>query len=225
MRHRLLLTLCLITTLGHGAEQTSDKTSDSGAHDLGYSLGASLGARLHEEVPGLQLDALLEGLRQAYQGKPLALSDERMAQILAEHDAQELAATAEPQTEKALGAEQAFMTMEKAKPGVRALANGILITELKPGSGALATSSGRVQVAYKGTLPDGSVFDENAQPQWFRLDSVIEGWREGMQGMPVGATWRLVIPSALAYGAQGAGDIIAPYTPLTFEVQLLGVAD
>jgi peptidylprolyl isomerase/FKBP-type peptidyl-prolyl cis-trans isomerase FklB len=43
--------------------------------------------------------------------------------------------------------------------------------------------------------------------------------------MLVGAKWRLVIPSALAYGAQGAGDVIAPYTPLTFEIELLGVAD
>jgi len=54
---------------------------------------------------------------------------------------------------------------------------------------------------------------------------VISGWRVALQEMPVGAKWRLVIPSAQAYGAEGAGDLIAPYTPLVFEVELLGTAD
>jgi hypothetical protein len=54
------------------------------------------------------------------------------------------------------------------------------------------------------------VFDQNSQPQWFSLDSVISGWRSALQQMPVGAKWRLVIPSAQAYGADGAGDLIAP---------------
>lgn len=221
MQHRMWLPLCLFTTLAHAA----DPAPATSPHDLGYSLGASLGTRLHDEVPGLQLDALIEGLRQAYKGEPLALSEARIEQILTEHDAQLAASSAQPQSEKALSAEHDFLVAEKARPGVRALPNGILITELKAGTGDTAKASGRVQVTYKGMLPDGSVFDENSQPQWFRLDSVIEGWRDGMQGMPVGAKWRLVIPSALAYGAQGAGDVIAPYTPLTFEVELLGVAD
>lgn len=221
MPYRMLLPLCLLSPLALAA----DPAPATSPHDLGYSLGASLGTRLHDEVPGLQLDALIEGLRQAYQGQPLALSDERIEQILAEHDTQVAASNAQPQSEKALGAERDFLATEKAKPGVRALPDGILITELKAGSGNAAKGNGRVQVTYKGMLPDGTVFDENSQPQWFRLDSVIEGWREGMQGMPTGAKWRLVIPSSLAYGAQGAGDVIAPYTPLTFEVELLGVAD
>ena len=58
---------------------------------------------------------------------------------------------------------------------------------------------------YRGQLADGSVFDESDGPQWFRLDSVIAGWRDALQEMPVGAKWRLVIPSAQAYGAEGAG--------------------
>jgi FKBP-type peptidyl-prolyl cis-trans isomerase len=219
MRHPLLLPLCLFATLANAA----DPAPAANPHDLSYSLGASLGSRLHDEVPGLQLDALIDGLRQAYKGEPLALSDERIERILAEHDAKVAATTAQPQSEKALQAERDFLASEKAKPGVRALPDGILISELKAGTGDKAQATSRVQVTYKGMLPDGTVFDENAQPQWFALDSVIEGWREGMQGMPVGAKWRLVIPSAQAYGAQGAGEVIPPYSPLTFEVELLGV--
>ena len=78
---------------------------------------------------------------------------------------------------------------------------------------------------YVGRLADGSVFDQSETPQWFGLDSVISGWRVALQEMPVGAKWRLVIPSTQAYGAEGAGDLIAPYAPLVFEIELLDSRD
>jgi len=224
MSRYVLMSLFLLLPLAHAAE-TATSAND---HDLAYSLGASLGERLRQEVPDLQLPALIEGLQRAYQGKPLALKDERIEQILRDHDASMAQAEdtppPEPQSEVAMSTEQRFLDSEKAKPGVRVLEDGILLTELTPGNGAKPTTSDRVQVRYVGRLPDGTIFDQNSQPQWFRLDSVIAGWTSALQGMPVGAKWRLVIPSAQAYGAEGAGDLIDPYTPLVFEIELLGVA-
>ena len=219
MSRYLFLSLCVFFSVA----QADEKTSANNAHDLAYSLGASLGERLRQEVPDLQLQALLEGLQQAYQGKPLALKDEQIEQILAEHEARIAEQPALPQSEAALEKEQRFLTEEKARPGVRELADGVLLTELTPGTGAKAGPDGKVQVLYVGRLPDGTVFDQNSQPQWFSLDSVISGWRSALQNMPVGAKWRLVIPSSQAYGAEGAGDLIAPFTPLVFEVELRGV--
>ncbi len=204
--------------------QAAEKTAENDAHDLAYSLGASLGERLRQEVPDLQLQALIEGLQQAYQGKPLALKDAQIEQILADHEAQVALQPAAPQSEEALEKEQRFLTEEKARPGVHELADGVLMTELTPGTGAKAGPNGKVQVVYIGRLPDGTVFDQNSQPQWFSLDSVITGWRSALQNMPVGAKWRLVIPSEQAYGADGAGDLIAPFTPLVFEVELRGAS-
>ena len=218
MSRYFFLSLCVCFSVAQAAE----KTTPNEAHDLAYSLGASLGERLRQEVPDLQLQALLDGLQQAYQGKPLALKDEQIEQILAEHEAQVAEQPALPQSEVALEKEQRFLTEEKAKPGVRELADGILLTELAPGTGAKAGPDGKVEVLYVGRLPDGTVFDQNSKPQWFSLDSVISGWRSALQNMPVGAKWRLVIPSAQAYGADGAGDLIAPFTPLVFEVELRG---
>ncbi|OOG12929.1 FKBP-type peptidyl-prolyl cis-trans isomerase [Pseudomonas sp. C9] len=218
MSRYLFLSLCVIFSVA----QADEKTAAKNAHDLAYSLGASLGERLRQEVPDLQLQALLEGLQQAYQGKPLALKGEQIDQILAEHEAQLAEQPALPQSEAALEKEQRFLTEEKAKPGVRELADGVLLTELTPGTGAKAGPNGKVQVLYIGRLPDGTVFDQNSSPQWFSLDSVISGWRSALQNMPVGAKWRLVIPSSQAYGADGAGDLIAPFTPLVFEVELRG---
>ncbi len=222
MSRYLFLVLGLAVSVAHAGEQPPSKTVAQDAHDLAYSLGASLGERLRQEVPDLQVQALIEGLKQAYQGKPLALDNARIEQILAQHEAQSEADAQVPQSEKALAAEQQFLTREKAAKGVRELADGILLTELTPGSGAKPGMDDQVQVNYVGRLPDGTVFDQNTQPQWFRLGSVISGWRSALQQMPVGAKWRLVIPSAQAYGADGAGELIAPYTPLVFEIELLG---
>ncbi|WP_191490111.1 FKBP-type peptidyl-prolyl cis-trans isomerase [Pseudomonas sp. FEN] len=221
MPRYFLLSLCVFWSLA----QAAPEVGDDDAHDLAYSLGASLGERLRQDAPDLQIKALLDGLRQAYQGKPLALKAERIQQILAAHDAQVAQDAAKPQSEIALEAERKFLAEEKAKADVHELADGILMTELTPGSGEKVAANGKVQVRYVGRLPNGTVFDQNRQPQWFRLDSVINGWRTALPGMSVGAKWRLVLPSAQAYGAEGAGDLIAPYTPLVFEIELLRVAN
>ncbi|MFB3302323.1 FKBP-type peptidyl-prolyl cis-trans isomerase [Pseudomonas sp. AMR01] len=223
MSRYLFLMLGLAISVANASAQASSKTAEQDPHDLAYSLGASLGERLRQEVPDLQVQALLDGLKQAYQGKPLALDNARIEQILAIHEAQTAAAAEVPQSEKALAGEQQFLAREKAASGVRELADGILLTELTPGTGSKPLASDEVQVKYVGRLPDGTVFDKSTQPQWFRLDSVISGWSSALQQMPAGAKWRLVIPSAQAYGADGAGELIPPYTPLVFEIELLGI--
>ncbi|MGO4001437.1 FKBP-type peptidyl-prolyl cis-trans isomerase [Pseudomonas fluorescens] len=218
MSRLLFLPLCVVFSMAQAAE----KNPQNDAHDLAYSLGASLGERLRQEVPDLQIQALLEGLQQAYQGKPLALDDRRIEQLLAAHEARMAEQPNQPKS--ALQEEQRFLTTEKARPGVTVLADGILLTKWVAGHGDTAGAHGKVQVRYIGRLPDGSVFDQNDQAQWFSLDSVIPGWRTALKDMPVGAKWRLVIPSAQAYGAEGAGDLIAPFTPLVFEVELLDIS-
>ena len=222
MSRYLFLVLGLAIGVANAGEQVPSKTTAPDPHDLAYSLGASLGERLRQQVPDLQIQALLDGLKQAYQGKPLALDDARIEQILAQHEAQNAADAEAPQSEKALAAEQQFLAKEKSGSGVRELSDGILLTELAPGNGSKPLATDEVQVNYVGRLPDGTVFDKSTQPQWFRLDSVISGWSSALQQMPVGAKWRLVIPSAQAYGADGAGELIPPYTPLVFEIELLG---
>ncbi|UVJ44196.1 FKBP-type peptidyl-prolyl cis-trans isomerase [Pseudomonas sp. LS1212] len=221
MSRHLLLSFFLLLPLAHADE----KMNAASPHDLAYSLGASLGERLRQEVPDLELQALLDGLQQAYQNKPLALSNARIEEVLRQHEALANQAAIDGQAENLLAAERRFLANEKARAGVRELANGILLTELKPGAGARPAGGGKVQVRYVGKLPDGTVFDQSSEAQWFRLDSVIGGWQSALPQMPVGAKWRLVIPSAQAYGAEGAGDLIAPYTPLTFEIELLGIGD
>ena len=205
-----LLLICLLAPLAQ---------ADNHAQDLAYSLGVKLGERLRTEVPDLELQALLDGLRQAYRDEPLALDAARIEELLAEHEAE--LADAPKKMEKAKAAEQRFLASEKAKAGVHVLQDGVLMQELRPGSGRKPGPKDRIQVRYIGFLADGSQFDESQTAQWFRLVSVIAGWRSALQQMPVGAQWRLVIPSAQAYGEEGAGDLIPAYSPLVFELELL----
>ncbi|MHA6162683.1 FKBP-type peptidyl-prolyl cis-trans isomerase [Pseudomonas sichuanensis] len=219
MPRYLMLGLCLAAPL---ALATPESNNDN---DLAYSIGASLGERLRQEVPGLQLDALVEGLRQAYQGEPPRVAKSRMQALLQQHDEQASAAAEQARVDTLLAAEKRFMAAERARAGVHELPEGILYSELASGAGAQPKASGSVQVRYVGKLPDGTVFDQSEKPQWFKLGSVIEGWQVALPRMKAGSKWRLVIPSAQAYGAEGAGDLIAPYTPLVFEIELLAVAD
>ena len=106
--------------------------------------------------------------------------------------------------------------------------------DLTVGAGPAAMSGQLVTVDYTGwlydaTAPDnkGAMFDTTAggQPFTFRLGSgqVIPGWEQGIAGMRVGGTRRLIIPPELAYGSQGFGALIPPNATLIFEVDLISI--
>ncbi len=99
---------------------------------------------------------------------------------------------------------------------------------LTQGSGRAATVGSKVAVHYRGTLEDGSVFDESygrGDPLRFQIGQgqVIPGWEQGIEGMQEGEKRRLTIPPDLAYGEQGAGDVIPPGATLIFEVELMNI--
>jgi peptidylprolyl isomerase len=108
------------------------------------------------------------------------------------------------------------------------LKSGLKYIDIEAGSGPAAVSGKAVTVHYTGTFPNGKKFDSSLdrnEPFTFKLGAgqVIKGWDEGVSGMRIGGKRRLLIPSALAYGKRGAGNVIPPDAELCFEVELLGV--
>jgi peptidylprolyl isomerase len=103
------------------------------------------------------------------------------------------------------------------------------IEDLVVGDGDEATAGKKVSVHYVGvSFATGAEFDASwnrGQPFEFKLGKgqVIPGWDAGVQGMRVGGRRKLTIPSAMAYGARGAGSVIKPHEPLVFVVDLLSV--
>ena len=105
-------------------------------------------------------------------------------------------------------------------------ASGLKYEDTKVGTGPEAKAGQTAVVHYTGWLTNGTKFDsskDRGQPFTFPLGGgrVIKGWDEGVQGMKVGGTRKLTIPSNLGYGAQGAGGVIPPNATLVFEVDLL----
>ena len=106
------------------------------------------------------------------------------------------------------------------------LISGVKIVHTVVGTGAMPTATERVKVHYRGTLPNGVEFDSSyteGSPAVFPLNKVIRCWTQALQHMKVGGKATLSCPAELAYGAKGAGDTIPPNTPLTFDVELLGI--
>ena len=108
------------------------------------------------------------------------------------------------------------------------MAQELLIEDLELGDGTEVMQNDRVTVHYTGWLTDGTKFDssvDRATPFEFVVGAhmVIRGWDEGLLGMKVGGKRKLTIPSEMAYGERGAGDVIPPNATLVFEIQLLDV--
>ena len=121
--------------------------------------------------------------------------------------------------------ENDFLTKNLRKEGVNQTESGLQYVILEAGNDVKPTLKDTVLVRYKGTLPDGSVFDETAEgadPVSFTLGQVIAGWAEGLQLIGEGGKINLVIPSRLAYGENGNRGI-EPNTPLTFDVEMVEV--
>ena len=122
---------------------------------------------------------------------------------------------------------QAFLAAYKQKDGVKVLDNGIEYRVLATGSGKghKATWASTVVVRYKGSLIDGTVFDQTKpedKPAEFELNSVVKGWQEIVPLMRNGDKWEIVLPPEFAYGREGKPPI-KPDQVLIFEIELIDI--
>lgn len=121
---------------------------------------------------------------------------------------------------------QAFLADYKKKEGVKVLDNGIAYRVLKPGpgTGRHPTWASTVVVRYKGSLVDGTVFDQGDgdKPSQFELTQLVKGWQEFVPLMHIGDKWEVVLPPEYGYGREGKGPI-KPDQVLIFEIELVDI--
>jgi FKBP-type peptidyl-prolyl cis-trans isomerase FklB len=123
---------------------------------------------------------------------------------------------------------EAFLSTNKEKAGVIVTPSGLQYEVIKMGTGSKPTAEQTVKVLYTGSLVDSTIFDQNVDrnaPAELQVNAVIPAWSEALQLMPVGSIFKLYIPTDLAYGANGAGDVIPPFAALIFEVELLEIVN
>lgn len=194
-----------------------------------YIIGLNLGQSLTSQDVPVTADLIIQGLRDGLSGATPLLTPEEIQAAMQEFQQQLM--TAQQSKMQAVGetnmkASQTFLDQNKAKAGVKTTASGLQYEVINEGSGESPKPTDRVTVHYRGTLPDGTVFDssyDRNQPATFPVNGVIPGWVEALQLMKPGAKYKLVIPPALAYGEKGAGGQIGPNQALVFDVELISV--
>ena len=204
-------------------------TLDTQQKKVSYAIGLNLGKTLKAQEVAADYDSLTRGVKDGLAGTSL-LDDKQLEETMATFQKEMQAKMQTKMTEegqKNQDAGKAFLAETEKKPGVQKTASGLLYEIVTAGDGPKPASTDTVKVHYRGTLIDGKEFDSSYkrnQPAVFPVNSVITGWHEALQLMPVGSKWKLYIPSDLAYGPQGAaGGAIPPNAVLLFDVELLSI--
>ena len=196
------------------------------AQQYSYAIGQQIGGSVKSgEIPGLSVDAVVQGLRDALEGAESKLTDEQIAAAMTELQNTMQAAAAAAAQEK-LEAGRSFLEENKSAEGVTTTESGLQYKIETAGEGANPTAEDTVSVHYEGRLLDGTVFDssfQRGQPATFGVGQVIPGWTEVLQLMAPGAKWQVWIPSELAYGERGAGEDIGPHEVLNFTIELIEI--
>lgn len=226
----LALVVCLtVPTLGFAANETPAGELKTFQERLSYSMGHDMGTYLNGIGEELDYERLQLGLKDGFEGNKPLLNPEAMQSVQMEFS-EKMKAKQEAQMkalqEKNKTAGDAFLADNKGKEGVVVTASGLQYKVVKEGSGATPKADDTVTVHYKGTMIDGTVFDDSSkrgEPATFGVTQVIPGWSEVLQLMKEGATYHVVIPPSLAYGEQGVPPMIEPNSVLVFDVELLSI--
>jgi FKBP-type peptidyl-prolyl cis-trans isomerase len=196
-----------------------------------YAVGQNMGSSLREVRDEVNLEQVIQGLRDAVEGRDGRLTPQQAQQALMAYGQQVQVRQAQVRDAKADSdrtAGEAYRAENARREGVTTTASGLQYEVLTQGSGARPSATSTVQVHYVGTLIDGTQFDssrEGGQPVTFNLGEVIPGWSEAVQLMPVGSTYRFVLPPEIGYGAAGSPPNIGPHATLIFEVELLQIVN
>jgi len=200
---------------------------------LGYAIGMSVGGNIATTIKRQELDvdidSVLQGMKDSLTGQPTRLSEKEVGDMLRRDLQTYMADRRKWQMQKleSDGAEAKkqgldFLAKNVNAEGVKTLPDGLQYKVITEGNGATCGTNDMARVSYKGTLIDGTVFDENTNFNT-RIQQVIKGWGDALSLMKVGSHWKLFVPSDLAYGDRAQPPKIAPNSVLIFDMELLGV--
>lgn len=231
MKWSLLAIFLLLINIGTPQAQENLILKDQKAK-LSYSYGVETADKIKKMPVPLDLEMVIMGLKDAMAGDKLLMTDKEVREALITLQ-KEITAKSEDQ-KKALAEKnkregEAFLAENKKKEGVVTLPSGLQYKVLKEGTGKVPKDTDWVTIHFRGTLIDGTVFEDTRksfnQPVAFAVKGMVPGWAEGIKLMKEGAKYQLFIPSELAMGERGSGTLIGPNSALILEVELISVQD
>ena len=196
---------------------------------VSYGIGVEFGTSLKSQGVEVDPDMLAKGLKDAISGAKLLMTEDDLRQVLTAFQEEMKLKQAEARNAAAEAnkkAAETFLAANAKKEGVVALPDGLQYKIVKAATGAKPTDADTVVLQYRGTLLDGTEFDSSfstGHPATFQVKGLIPGFREALLLMPVGSTWQFFIPSDLAYGENGAGEVIGPNAALIFQIDLISI--
>ena len=223
---KLTLSLCMlfcVMTLHARAIQEEYRIAEEKAR-ISYAFGMVIGSNFNLGSLGLEFDydALAEGIR--------ATLEDGVVPQFTSREAMEIVETAldnamERQAEQNRLMEEIYLITNSQQPGIQFTPSGLQYIVINETDGEKPEPDSVVRVNYIGSFMDGRIFDTSGEEggAYIPLEMVIPGWAEGLMLMSVGSTYRLFIPSNLAYGKDGIQGFIPPYSPLIFMVELLEI--
>jgi FKBP-type peptidyl-prolyl cis-trans isomerase FklB len=203
----------------------SDKYSTvelQASYGIGYQMGEQLAGNPFD---GLDLDTVMAGLGDGFNRvKPQVDNNDLRAAFTEIHE--RMQAAKQEQFAGAVEEGETYLVENAKREDIVTTESGLQYEVITAGTGEKPSAASTVRVHYHGTLTNGEVFDssyDRGEPAEFPVGGVIKGWTEALQIMPVGSKWRLHVPHDLAYGEQGAGGAIGPFSTLVFDVELLDI--
>jgi FKBP-type peptidyl-prolyl cis-trans isomerase len=221
-----IVCLALLATPGVSAEKKIElKTAKD---KLSYSIGFDMGTSIKKNEVDVDMNVLTKAIKDALSGGKALMTEQEMRDSIGAYQKEMMAKQQEKMkmtAEKNKKEGAAFLAENSKKEGVKTLPSGLQYMVLAEGKGKQPKATDTVTVQYRGTKIDGTEFDSSykrGQPATFALNQVVKGWTEGVQLMKEGGKIRLFVPSELAYGERGGGQI-GSNAVLIFEIELLTV--
>jgi FKBP-type peptidyl-prolyl cis-trans isomerase FklB len=197
-------------------------TEEQASYGIGYQMGEQLASNPFE---GLDIEIVKAGILDGFaKAKPSVGNDELRLAFNEIH--QRMQAAKQDQFAGAVQEGADFLAKNGEREDITITESGLQYEVINQASGDKPTAESTVRVHYHGTLMDGTVFDssyDRGQPAEFPVGGVIKGWTEALQLMSVGDKLRIYVPHDLAYGEQGAGAAIGPFSTLVFDVELIEI--
>jgi FKBP-type peptidyl-prolyl cis-trans isomerase len=199
---------------------------------LSYTKGVYLGNNLKRQALDVDQKILIRGLQDALSGGETLMTTKEMVEI--EENFQRARAKKQEEENRIVAEKNkkegaAFLAENAKKGGVKVLPSGLQYKVIAEGKGKKPKATDKVIVNYRGSLVDGTVFDNSdnhtEHPMTMPVSdkSLIPGWTEGLMLMSEGSKYQIVIPSNLGFKDVRMGTI-GPNSVLIFEVELISIA-
>lgn len=210
-------------------KKTLENQKDKASYIIGLDMGRNLKTQAIDSSL-LDMEAFTTGLKHGLSGKDtLIKKDDEIKKVMTKFQEdlfakQDAKRKIDGLNNKKEG--EKFLTENAKKPGVKITASGLQYKVIESGSGKMPKATDKVRVHYTARLVDGTIFDssiQRGQPAEFPVNGVIKGWGEVMQLMKEGDKFEVYIPSELAYGEQGAGQVVGPNSVIIFEISLIAI--